>query len=77
VSNVFVPTSGMPGWLRAIADWNPVSAATAACRSLFGAPTVGGSWPLAHPVVATVGWCALLIAVFVPLTAWQAHAHGR
>ena len=23
LSNVFVPTSGMPAWLRAIADWNP------------------------------------------------------
>ena len=32
VSNVFVPTSGMPPWLRAIADWNPVSALAAAVQ---------------------------------------------
>ena len=26
VSNALVPTQHMPGWLQAIADWNPVSA---------------------------------------------------
>lgn len=77
LSNVFVPAAGMPGWLRAIADWNPISAATAACRSLFGAAPAGGAWPLAHPVLATLGWCAVLLALFVPLTAWQSRAHGR
>jgi ABC-2 type transport system permease protein len=30
ISNSFVLTAGMPGWLRVIADWNPVSAAVAA-----------------------------------------------
>jgi ABC-2 type transport system permease protein len=77
VSNVFVPAAGMPGWLRAIADWNPISAATTACRTLFGAPAPGGAWPLAHPVVATIGWCAVLLVVFTPLAAWQYSAHGR
>lgn len=38
LSNVFVPTAGMPAWLRAIADWNPVSALAAASRQLFGTP---------------------------------------
>jgi ABC-2 type transport system permease protein len=36
VSNVFVPTSGMPAWLRLIADWNPISALAAAVRQLLG-----------------------------------------
>jgi ABC-2 type transport system permease protein len=69
VSNVYVPTSGMPAWLRAIADWNPVSALAAALRELFGNPTApaDGAWPLLHPVVASVGWLVLLLAVFVPL----------
>ena len=70
VSNVFVPTGGMPGWLRAIADWNPVSRAAAGSRSLFG-DTIGAAasspWPLAHPVAATLAWCAVLPLVFVPL----------
>ncbi|MGH3439158.1 MAG: ABC transporter permease, partial [Sciscionella sp.] len=29
ISNTFVPTGGMPAWLRTIADWNPVSAVVA------------------------------------------------
>ena len=32
VSNAMVPTSGMPGWLQVIANWNPVS-----CRHRRGA----------------------------------------
>jgi hypothetical protein len=68
VSNVFVPTAGMPAWLRAIADWNPVSALAAASRLLFGTPEgPAGAWPLAHPVTASLAWTALLLAVFVPL----------
>jgi ABC-2 type transport system permease protein len=71
LSNVFVPTSGMPAWLRVIADWNPVSALAAAMRDLFGNPTApaNGAWPLLHPVVASVCWLALLLLIFVPLCA--------
>jgi ABC-2 type transport system permease protein len=69
LSNVFVPTSGMPAWLRTIADWNPVSALAAALRQLFGNPTApaNGTWPLEHPVIASAGWLVLLLAIFVPL----------
>ena len=38
VSNALVPTQHMPGWLQAIADWNPVSAVTAGARDLWGNP---------------------------------------
>jgi ABC-2 type transport system permease protein len=71
LSNVFVPTSGMPAWLRVIADWNPVSAIAAAMRDLFGNPAApaNGTWPLLHPVVASLGWLVLLLVVFVPLCA--------
>jgi ABC-2 type transport system permease protein len=69
LSNVFVPTSGMPAWLRVIADWNPVSALAAATRQLLGDPTgpANGAWPLEHPVTASLAWTALLFVVFVPL----------
>ncbi|EHR62172.1 ABC-type multidrug transport system, permease component [Saccharomonospora cyanea NA-134] len=71
ISNVFVPTDGMPPVLQVMADWNPVSAATAACRELFGNPGLplaeDAAWPLQHPVLATLGWCVLLLVVFVPL----------
>jgi ABC-2 type transport system permease protein len=69
ISNVFVPTSGMPAWLRLVADWNPVSALAAAARQLLGSPAApaNGAWPLEHPVVASLAWTALLLAMFVPL----------
>ena len=38
VSNVFVPPETLPAWLQPFAEWNPVSALTAATRELFGNP---------------------------------------
>ncbi|MDN3359475.1 ABC transporter permease [Actinomadura sp. DC4] len=71
LSNSFVPTAGMPAWLRTIADWNPVSAAVAAARDLFGNPGVPRSGhialPLQHPVAATLVWSVGLIMIFAPL----------
>lgn len=77
VSNAFVPTGGMPGWLRFLADWNPVSALTAALRELFGnpgAPAGDPAWPLAHPMAAVLLWSAALLAIFGPLSL---RAHRR
>lgn len=69
LSNVVVPTGGMRGWLRTLADWNPVSAFTAATRTLLGNPTAptNGAWPLEHPVPSALLWAALILLVFVPL----------
>jgi ABC-2 type transport system permease protein len=72
LSNAFVPTNAMPTWLRLVCEWNPVSAAVTACRSLFGnpgAPGADAAWPLAHPVTATLLWAGLLLVIFVPLSA--------
>jgi ABC-2 type transport system permease protein len=71
LSNSFVPTAGMPAWLRTVSDWNPVSALVAACRGLFGNPGVPSghvALPLQHPVAATLLWSAALLAIFVPLS---------
>jgi ABC-2 type transport system permease protein len=71
VSNVFVPTAGMPSWLRVFAEWNPVSAVVAAARQLFGnaqASQVSGVWPLEHAVPVTIGMSVLLLAVLIPVT---------
>jgi ABC transporter DrrB family efflux protein len=70
ISNAFVPTQGMPGWLQAIANWNPMSALAAASRELFGNPNPAASvqaWPMQHPELAVIGWSAVLLAVFAPL----------
>jgi ABC-2 type transport system permease protein len=69
VSNAFVPTQGMPSWLQAIADWNPMSAIAASCRSLFGGTNPAATiqaWPMQHPELAVVAWSVALIAIFAP-----------
>ncbi|OYO15504.1 ABC transporter [Enemella evansiae] len=69
LSSAFVPTLGLPAWLRPIADWNPVSAVSTACRHLFGNPApVSDAWPSQHPILATLAWVVIILAVFVPLT---------
>jgi ABC-2 type transport system permease protein len=66
VSNAFVPTSGMPGFLRVIADWNPFSATVQACRGLFGNPQgiVSNAWPMQHPALASLLWSVVIILLF-------------
>lgn len=69
VSNGLVPTQRMPAVLRVIADWNPVSAVTAAARHLFGNPNPSAAipaWPMQHPVAASLLWSAALLAIFAP-----------
>lgn len=73
VSNTFVPTQGMPAWLRVVADWNPVSAVASSCRDLFGNPNPSShiaAWPMQHPELATVLWSIGLLAVFAPLAVY-------
>jgi ABC transporter DrrB family efflux protein len=70
VSNAFVPTQAMPGWLQPIAEWNPMSALAAASRHLFGNPNPAASvqaWPMQHPELAVLGWSAALLVIFAPL----------
>jgi len=72
ISNSLVPTQGMPGWLQAIANWNPVSAVTAGARHLFGNPNPSASvsaWPMQHPVEAALIWSVVILAVSAPLAA--------
>jgi ABC transporter DrrB family efflux protein len=72
VSNALVATRHMPTILRVIADWNPVSAVTAAARELFGNPnpsSMSPAWPMQHPVAASLLWSVTLLAIFAPLAA--------
>jgi len=72
ISNALVPTAGMPGWLQAIANWNPVSAVTAAARDLFGNPNPSAridAWPMQHPIEAALIWSIAILAVCAPLAA--------
>lgn len=78
LSNAYIPTDGLPGWLRTIAEWNPISAVTTALRDLFGNAPVpeGAAWPVAHPVAGSLAWCAVLLVVFAPL-AVRRYARGE
>jgi ABC-2 type transport system permease protein len=70
VSNAMIPTQHMPGWLQAVANWNPVSAVTAGARHLWGNPNPSGTiqaWPMQHPVDAALIWSVLILAVAAPL----------
>jgi ABC-2 type transport system permease protein len=62
LSNAFVPTDTMPGWLRAFADVNPVSHVISAMRDLANDGRV----------TADLGWAllgfAVIIAIFAPLS---------
>ncbi|MET9071906.1 ABC transporter permease [Streptomyces sp. NPDC004232] len=69
LSDAYIPTDNLPGWLRTVAEWNPISAVTTALRDLFGNAPVprGAAWPVAHPVAGSLVWSLALIAVFLPL----------
>ncbi len=77
VANTFVPLATLPGPLRAFAEWNPVSAVTAAARELFGnvdpnpGATAATAWSLQHPQLYTLIWAAAVLVVFVPLANLQ------
>ncbi|GAA3393707.1 hypothetical protein GCM10020369_60330 [Cryptosporangium minutisporangium] len=70
LANTFVPSQGLPGWLRPLAEWNPVASTVAAVRTLFGNPVPphAHSFPLDHPVIASLCWSLVLLAIFVPLS---------
>lgn len=55
----------MPGWLRAIADWDPVSAVTTACRDLWGNPnpTTSAAGSMQHPVWPALAWSLTILVI--------------
>ncbi len=74
-ANTFVSASTLPGPLEVFANWNPVSSVTLAARELFGntnpafpPPDV---FPLQNPVLYTLIWVVLILAVFIPLSIRQ------
>jgi ABC transporter DrrB family efflux protein len=75
VSNAFVPTSSLPGWLQPVAEWNPISSTVLALRELFGNPTgyhppqnpVPDVFPMQHPVITSLIWSGVILGIFVPM----------
>ncbi|MET8091477.1 ABC transporter permease [Micromonospora sp. NPDC005220] len=60
-SNAFVPADGLPGWLRVVAEVNPMSYAITAARDLaLGHPDLG-------TILATLASCLVLVLITAPL----------
>ena len=78
IANTFVLAESLPGPLRVLAEWNPVSAVTQNAREMFGNIPPGmpppDAWPLRHPMAYTLIWIAIILAVFVPLAT---HRYAR
>jgi ABC transporter DrrB family efflux protein len=71
LSSAFVPIETLPQLLEHFAAYNPISVLIAAVRDLWGNPTAPVSqsvWPLEHPLIASIGWCAGILVIVVPLT---------
>jgi len=70
LANTFAPTEQMTPWLRAIAEWNPISALVQALRELWGntppAPA-DAQLPLHYPELFAAGWSVLIALVIAPL----------
>ena len=73
LSNAFAPTTGMPRVLQYFAEWNPVSTMVAGCRSLFGLENqfgaTAGSFPSEYPLITSLVYMVILMAIFIPLSA--------
>jgi ABC-type multidrug transport system permease subunit len=69
VSNVFVPPQSLPDFLQPIAEWNPTSTLTGALREMWGNPNpfASDSFPSQNPVLVTLIWVVVIIAIFGPL----------
>jgi ABC-2 type transport system permease protein len=70
LSNAFVPTDTLPSVLQPVAEWNPISSVVLALRELWGnAPSGaanGSGFPAEHPIELAVGWCLLILVIFMP-----------
>lgn len=71
IASTFVPVDTLPGVLRTIAEWNPVTAVAEALRRLFGNPAAdfgaNAPWPIQHSILYSSIWIVGIIAVCAPL----------
>ena len=75
VSSAFVPSARLPGPLREVANWNPVTSLARSLREGFGNPTAVNAaipepwtWASHNPQLYTVLWSLAILAVCVPLS---------
>ncbi|MGY4101151.1 ABC transporter permease [Nocardia sp. R16R-3T] len=72
ISSAFISAESLPGPLRTVAEWNPITAVSAAGRKLFdnSAPPTFGTptgWPADHCIEYAVTCSLAILVVVVPL----------
>ncbi|MBA2393194.1 MAG: ABC transporter permease [Ktedonobacteraceae bacterium] len=67
-SSAFVPTKGMPNWLRAFAEHQPVSLIVNSVRGLLLNQADSTT------ILQALAWCIGILIIFFPLAVW---AYGR
>jgi ABC-2 type transport system permease protein len=74
IANTFVRETELPAVLRTFAEWNPVSSVAQAVREAFGNLPAGpppDAWSLRNPVLYSLIWIAIILAIFVPVSVRQ------
>jgi ABC-2 type transport system permease protein len=74
IANTFVDINDLPGPLKTFAEWNPVSTTALSVREAFGNTgtiPIPDSWSMQNPVVYTLIWVAIILAIFIPLSVRQ------
>ncbi len=76
ISGAFVSAETLPGPLRHIADWNPVTAVATAAREGFGNQppadfVMAGGWPADNALLYAFLCCLAIIAIFAPIAVTQ------
>ncbi len=74
IANTFVNINDLPGPLKTFAEWNPISSVAQAVREAFGntgTDPVPDVWSLQNPVLYSLIWIVIILAVFVPLSTRQ------
>ncbi|MGB3770851.1 MAG: ABC transporter permease [Rhodococcus sp. (in: high G+C Gram-positive bacteria)] len=75
ISSAFIPSSTLPGPLRAVAQWNPITSVARSTRESFGNPTSPSiairepvNWASMHPTIYSILVSLLVLAIFVSVT---------
>ncbi len=74
IANTFVDINALPGPLKTFAEWNPISSVAQSVREAFGntgTVPVPEAWSLQNPVLYSLIWIVIILAVFIPLSTRQ------
>jgi ABC-type multidrug transport system permease subunit len=79
LSNAFVPPETLPRLLIPVAEWNPTSTLTASIRELWGNPNpyADSGPPAEEPILVTLGWVVVIVAIFAPLAVKRYRSMSR